>query len=95
MATVHCHCGDDLTKHCDRGCSRCTSGYVCSRHGKDWAHRSGASLFSSGSSGSGAKCRRCHNRTVNCPHCRGATGKTCSSCGGTGQTCATHGRFWN
>lgn len=90
-----CHCGRTLEAHCTRRwCTSCTSGYRCPRHGKDWAYRTGGGLFTSGATGSGATCRRCHKATVNCPWCKGRSGKTCSTCGGTGQTCATHGRNW-
>lgn len=94
--TQKCHCGQTLEKHCNgKYCSQCTSGYRCPRHGKNWAYRTGANLFTSGSTGSGASCRKCHRKTVNCIACRGRTGRSCSQCGGTGQTCATHGRYWN
>jgi hypothetical protein len=90
-----CRCGLELERHCSsRWCTKCTSGYRCPRHGKDWAYTTGGGLFSSGRSGSGASCRRCHTRTVNCPWCKGRSGKTCGTCGGTGQTCPNHGRHW-
>lgn len=87
-------CGRTLECHCNRGCSRCTSGFVCPTHGKDWVYRTGGGFFSSGASGSGAKCRKCGRPTTNCQYCHGRSGRTCSACGGTGQICTQHGRYW-
>lgn len=88
-------CGRQLEKcSCSHGCSRCQSGYRCPRHGKDWAYKTNGGFFSSGSSGSGKKCRKCGCAVVNCRPCRGIAGKTCRECGGTGQTCPTHGQHW-
>lgn len=95
MAQKCSKCGSEVKSHCSRGCSSCTSGYVCPRHGKDWAYRTGGGFFSSGVTGRGSKCRKCGARTVNCASCRGNAGRTCSSCGGTGQSCPSHGRFWS
>ena len=51
-------CGRALEKcACWRGCSKCASGYRCPRHGRDWTYKTGGGFFSSGSSGSGRKCR--------------------------------------
>lgn len=96
MSAAKCSkCSSNLEKHCGRGCSQCTSGYRCPRHGKHWAYATGGGgIFSSLVTGSGEKCRKCGNRVVNCRWCRGQAGKSCSSCGGTGQTCASHGRYW-
>jgi hypothetical protein len=88
-------CGSALTTCCKRGCSRCTSGFTCPRHGKDWAYKTGGGgFFSSGRSGSGKTCRKCHNAVVNCQWCKGQSGRSCSTCGGTGQTCPRDGRYW-
>lgn len=87
-------CGRTVQRHCARGCGRCTSGFVCPRHGKDWAYRTGGGFLTAGATGTGARCRRCGTRTVNCRPCRGRKGRTCRACGGTGQTCPSHGRFW-
>ncbi|MFD7096119.1 hypothetical protein [Streptomyces xanthophaeus] len=95
MSQMKCRYGETLEKCCDRGCGRCTAGYVCPRHGKNWAYTTGGGLFTAGRAGSGAKCRKDGKAVVNCPACRGQSGKTCSACGGSGQTCPTHGRYWN
>lgn len=90
-----CHCGRTLEAHCNsRWCAKCTSGWICPTHGKNWAYLTGGGLFTSGRTGSGATCRRCSRKTVNCQWCKGRAGKTCRTCGGTGQTCVIHGRHW-
>jgi hypothetical protein len=94
MAEQCSKCSATLEKHCTRGCSQCTSGYRCPRHGRDWAYRTGGDFFSSGSPGAGSKCRKCSRATANCRWCKGQAGKTCKTCGGTGQTCPDHGRYW-
>ncbi|MGW7031371.1 hypothetical protein ACWGVR_33460 [Streptomyces xanthophaeus] len=90
MSQMKCRYGETLEKCCDRGCGRCTAGYVCPRHGKNWAYTTGGGLFTAGRAGSGAKCRKDGKAVVNCPACRGQSGKTCSACGGTGRF-AEHG----
>lgn len=88
-------CNTELVQHCRHGQSAsCTSGYRCTRHGKDWAKKTGAGFFSAGRSGSGDKCRKCHRQTVNCSQCKGVQGRQCNKCGGTGQTCPVDGRYW-
>lgn len=63
-------CGRGLKTCCQRDCSRCTSGLRCPSHGKDWGHKTGGSLFSSGVSGN-AECKKCFAAVDNCSSCRG------------------------
>lgn len=94
MSATKCRCGKTLERHCRTGCSSCTSGFRCPTHGKDWAQRTGGGFFSSGRTGSGAKCRKCGRQTVNCSVCKGVAGKTHGQCRGTGQVCPEHDGYW-
>jgi hypothetical protein len=94
--TMKCEkCYSELERHCSSGCLYCTSGYKCSRHGKDWVKsRTGGGLFAMGSNQGGGKCRKCRRATVNCRWCKGQSGKSCGTCGRTGQVCPNHGKDW-
>lgn len=87
-------CSHELERCCSRGCHKCTSGYRCPRHGKEWAYTTGGGLFSSGRSGSGGKCRKDNRPLVNCPVCKGRAGRTHRECNNTGQLCPVHGGYW-